>query len=65
MVPPEKYWIVEFGNPDFKLEPLAQVYRRIGTSGYRYESDGLAADLEVEEAGFVIHYPSLWQVEAS
>jgi len=50
--------------PDFKLEPLAQVYRRIGTSSYRYESDGFAADLEVEEAGFVIHYPSLWQVEA-
>ena len=50
--------------PDFKLEPLAQVYRRIGVSSYHYESDGFAADLQVDEAGLVIHYSKLWQREA-
>ena len=49
--------------PNFKLEPLAQVYRRIGTSRYHYESDGFATDLEVDAAGFVIDYPSLWHAE--
>ena len=51
--------------PNFKLEPLAQVYRRIGTFRYHYESDRFATDLEVDAAGFVIDYPSLWHAEAT
>jgi hypothetical protein len=45
--------------PGFELEPLEQVYRRIGESTYRYESASgrFVADLEVNELGFVMRYP--------
>jgi hypothetical protein len=51
--------------PSFKLEPLEQIYRRTGPSVYRYESagGGFVTDLEVNEAGFVTHYPNLWRNE--
>jgi hypothetical protein len=52
--------------PSFMLEPLAQRYRRIDATTYRYESAGgrFVADLQVNAAGFVTHYPSVWQVAA-
>jgi hypothetical protein len=51
--------------PSFKFEPLEQIYRRTGPFEYRYESAGgrFVADLEVNEAGFVTHYPNFWRVE--
>jgi len=51
--------------PSFTLEPLEQLYRRIDTTTYRYESAGgrFVADLQVNEAGFVTDYPNLWQIE--
>lgn len=51
--------------PSFKFEPLEQLYRRIGTSTYRYESasGNFAANLDVDEAGLVTHYPNFWRVE--
>jgi uncharacterized protein len=51
--------------PSFKLEPLEQVYRRVKTSKYLYESAGgrFVAELEVDKAGLVIHYPNFWRVE--
>ena len=53
--------------PSFALEPLEQLYRRLDASTYRYESAGASfrADLEVNAAGFVTHYPGFCQVEAS
>jgi uncharacterized protein len=52
--------------PDFRLEPLAQSYRRISSASYRYESGGgeFVAQLSVNEVGFVTSYPNLWVVEA-
>ena len=52
--------------PDFRLETLAQSYRRISGAGYRYESGGgeFVAQLSVNEVGFVTSYPNLWVVEA-
>jgi hypothetical protein len=52
--------------PDFKLEPLDQSYRRISSSGYRYESAAgkFVAQLSVNETGFVTGYPNLWVIEA-
>jgi hypothetical protein len=49
--------------PGFKLEPLRQLYRRIDQSTYRYESagGGFAADLQVNQAGFVTNYPGIWE----
>jgi uncharacterized protein len=51
--------------PGFTLEPLAQLYRRIDESTYRYESGGgiFTTDLSVNEAGFVIGYPNFWEAE--
>jgi len=48
--------------PSLRLEPLEQVYRRLGETTYRYESAGGAfvAELEVNGAGFVTNYPDLW-----
>src|SRR5262249_23908644 len=51
--------------PSFTLEPLPQVYRRLGATTYRYESAGgrFVTQLEVNEVGFVTHYPGSWQIE--
>jgi hypothetical protein len=51
--------------PSFKLEPLEQIYRRVDTSKYRYESAGgsFVAELEVDDVGFVTYYENLWRVE--
>ena len=53
--------------PSFKLEPLPQQYRRLGETTYRYESAGgqFVADLKVNQSGFVVDYPGLWQSEAT
>ena len=53
--------------PSFELEPLSQVYRRLGKSTFRYESGGgsFVADLEVDAIGFVTNYPGLWQAEVT
>jgi Uncharacterized protein conserved in bacteria len=50
---------------EFTLEPLDQIYRRVGPAAYRYESgDGsFSADLAVTPAGLVTLYPNLWQAE--
>lgn len=51
--------------PSFTLEPLDQIYRRLGETTWRYESAGgrFVRELEVNEEGFVTHYPGLWQAE--
>jgi hypothetical protein len=53
--------------PSFQLEPLEQLYRRTGETTYRYESAGgrFTADLEVNEAGLVTHYPGFCKIVAS
>lgn len=53
--------------PGFKLEPLPQVYRRLDENTYRYESAGghFVANLKVNQAGFVVDYPGLWQAEST
>jgi uncharacterized protein len=53
--------------PSFKIEPLEQVYRRIKTSKYRYESEGgrFVTELEVNKAGLVTHYPNFWRAEGA
>jgi hypothetical protein len=49
--------------PDLGVEPLEQVYTRIGDQTYRYESaDGtFRRDLVVDASGFVVDYPGLWR----
>ncbi|HEU0077065.1 MAG TPA: putative glycolipid-binding domain-containing protein [Longimicrobiaceae bacterium] len=51
--------------PGFALEPLPQSYRRTSDTTYAYESSGGAftAELRVNAAGFVVHYPGLWTEE--
>lgn len=47
------------------LEPLAQRYERRSATTYWYEAPrfGYKALLEVDEDGFVRHYPDLWEME--
>lgn len=53
--------------PSFSLEPLDQLYRRTDVATYRYESAGgrFVTDIEVNAAGLVTRYPSVWQVEVA
>ena len=53
--------------PSFTLEPLAQRYRRLDVSTYRYESAGgtFTTELQVNPAGLVQHYPNFAHAEAS
>ena len=53
--------------PSFKLEPLSQIYHRLGENTYRYESAGgqFVAELKVNQSGFVLDYPGIWQAEAT
>jgi hypothetical protein len=52
--------------PTLSLQVLEQVYARLETSRYRYESAGgtFRRDLTVGDAGWVTEYPDFWQVEA-
>ena len=50
--------------PSFKLEPLAQLYRREAAGRYVYESAGGAfhTHLAVDPDGFVTFYPKFWRL---
>ena len=52
--------------PAFNLEPLEQVYRRLGDRTYRYESGGgrFIAELDVNEHGLVTRYPGFCETDA-
>ena len=52
--------------PALELEPLPQRYERTAERQYRYASRGgsFTADLELDDAGFVLRYAGLWEVEA-
>jgi hypothetical protein len=50
--------------PSFALEPIEQLYSRIGINTYQYKSGSLTTKLPVNELGFVISYPDYWELEA-
>lgn len=49
--------------PGLSVQPLPQRYTRLGDGLVRYESRGGAftADLEVDDLGLVVRYPTLWE----
>lgn len=49
--------------PHLVFEPLEQGYRRLAARRYGYESSGgrFRAELDVDDAGFVVRYPGLWE----
>ena len=51
--------------PELTVEVLEQKYHRTATNRYAYESGGGAfrAELEVDDAGMVVHYENLWKAE--
>jgi len=51
--------------PSFELEPLAQRYRRLDETTYRYESAGgrFVTVLQVNAAGLVTRYPNFFETE--
>jgi hypothetical protein len=52
--------------PDLSVEVLEQVYTRLSTERYLYESAGGAfrRELTVDARGFISEYPGLWRAEA-
>jgi hypothetical protein len=51
--------------PDFELERLEQIYRRVDERTYRYESGGgeFVTELTVNDFGLVTRYPEFWEEE--
>jgi hypothetical protein len=51
--------------PALALEPLPQAYRRMSDRRYEYEAptQDFSTELVVNDAGFVIEYPTLWTAE--
>ncbi|QSB04940.1 putative glycolipid-binding domain-containing protein [Natronoglycomyces albus] len=49
-------------TPELDFTVSKQRYTRLET-GYRYESEGFRADLDVDHDGLVINYPHLWAME--
>lgn len=49
--------------PELTIEVLEQTYTRIADRRYAYESGhgAFRAELEVDDVGFVVHYPNLWK----
>ena len=49
--------------PQLVIEPLEQVYERVGDRHYRYSSAGGAftAELLVDQFGLVMNYPPAWE----
>jgi hypothetical protein len=49
--------------PEFELDRLDQVYRRVDERTYRYESGGgeFVTQLTVNDFGLVIRYPEFWE----
>lgn len=49
--------------PQLIIEPLEQVYERIGDRLYRYSSSGGAftAELIVDQFGLIMNYPPAWE----
>jgi uncharacterized protein len=52
--------------PEFTLEPLEQIYRRVDQETYHYETGGakFMTELKVNSAGFVTLYPNFWEAES-
>jgi uncharacterized protein len=49
------------GLPSGELEPLAQIYTRIDTNLYQYQSGSFQANIEVDELGLVTRYADMWR----
>lgn len=51
--------------PALSFELLPQSYTREANHTYRYESRGgqFVRTIEVNEAGFVVNYPGIWESE--
>ena len=53
--------------PDFELERLEQIYRRVDERTYHYESGGgeFVTQLKVNQFGLVTRYPEFWEAEVT
>lgn len=51
--------------PELTVEVLEQTYTRVADHRYAYESGhgAFRTELEVDDVGFVVHYPNLWKAE--
>ena len=53
---------VVYVNPEtLEVRPMVQRYTRLGSHRWRYVENGFTAELEVDEFGLVIDYPTLFR----
>lgn len=54
-------------DPEPRLEPLRQRYQRVSENTYRYESPShdFTGEIRVNEAGLVVRYSGLWEIETA
>ncbi|MBW8686969.1 putative glycolipid-binding domain-containing protein [Chitinophaga rhizophila] len=55
--------VVYFDLPAMDMKPVKQRYTRLSTLRYKYETlySGFTAEIEVDDQGFVIDYPEIWE----
>jgi hypothetical protein len=53
--------------PELRPQRIEQRYRRLDATRYDYRAPGVgyAATLEVDDVGFVVRYPGLWEKETT
>ena len=53
-------WVV---FPDLEVRSVKQRYRRLSEDRYRYEGlhNGFVAEFDMDDIGFVLHYPEFWE----
>lgn len=47
--------------PALEMRAVRQRYTRAANTGYRYESGTFSSDLAVDDSGFVLDYPGIWE----
>lgn len=49
--------------PDLEVRPVVQRYARLSEGHYRYEGlhNGFVAEFDMDDIGFVLHYPDFWE----
>jgi hypothetical protein len=55
--------VIYINLPKSGYKPVKQRYTNLGEGFYKYESldSGFVSDIEVDDNGYVINYPGLWQ----
>ncbi|MEW6196911.1 MAG: putative glycolipid-binding domain-containing protein [Bacteroidota bacterium] len=59
----KKLMVLYVDLPAFEIKPFVQCYTNLGNNRYKYEniSTGFTSIIQVDDDGFVINYPGIWE----